>query len=58
MTFIDGAEGVSDRQLAAGEHTGSYGTTNPLTWTYSASHYHPYHGARTYKSLQELLTEL
>lgn len=58
MTFIDGAEGVSDRQLAAGEHTGAYSASYPLSWTYSASYYHPYHGTRTYKSLQELTTEL
>ena len=47
VSFVDGASGVSDRVTTPTEQTGNYTTSSPLTWSYSATYFHPYYGRKT-----------
>ncbi len=47
LSFTDGASGVSDRKTTTLEQTGTYNSSNKLTWTYSATYYQPYFGRKT-----------
>lgn len=48
LAFQDGVEGVADRFTSVFEQPGPYDASSaPLSWTGTAAHYHPYHGAST-----------
>lgn len=58
VNFTDGASGVSDRVTTPTEQTGNYTTSSPLTWSYSATYFHPYYGRKTTSTASAMATTL